>query len=96
MKETLRSSDTVARWGGDEFVILMPHTPLEFACMLAERIRTAVFQNPLTYSEKQISVTLSIGVAMMNNEIANGDELLVKADLALFRGKDSNRNKVCI
>jgi diguanylate cyclase (GGDEF)-like protein len=96
MTETLRSSDTVARWGGDEFVILLPHTALEFACLLAERIRNAVSQSPLTYGEEQINVTLSIGVAMMSNELSNGDELLVKADLALYRGKDSDRNKVCI
>jgi len=96
MTETLRSCDTVARWGGDEFVILLPHTALEFACLLAERIRNEVSKNSLTYGKAQISVTISIGVAIMNNDISNGDELLVKADLALFKGKGSERNKVCI
>ena len=96
MTETLRSSDTVARWGGDEFVILLPHTALEFTCLLAERIRNEVSKSPLTYGEAQINVTISIGVAIMNDDLSNGDELLVKADLALFKGKESDRNKVCI
>jgi two-component system cell cycle response regulator len=96
MTETLRSSDTVARWGGDEFVILLPHTALEFACLLAERIRNEVSKHPLTYGKAQISVTISIGVAIMNDNIFNGDELIVKADLALYKGKESDRNKVCI
>ena len=95
LTKTLRSTDTIARWGGDEFVILLPHTPLEFACLLAERIRNDVSKSPLFYRKKQVNVTMSIGVAVMVDELSNGDELLVKADLALFRGKDSNRNKVC-
>ena len=93
--EITRCTDTVSRWGGDEFVILLPHTTLESAYLLAERIRDAVSKSSLTYSEKQICVTVSIGVAMMNDALLNGDELLVKADLALLRGKQSNRNRVC-
>jgi two-component system cell cycle response regulator len=96
LTKSFRRTDTVARWGGDEFVILLPHTTLEFACLLAERIRNTVSKSPLTYREEKLNVTMSIGVTLMNEDICNGDELLVKADLALFRGKQSNRNRVCI
>jgi two-component system cell cycle response regulator len=96
MAEVTRSSDTVCRWGGDEFVILLPNTLLEDACLLAERIRVAISQSPLMYREEQLSATVSIGVAAMSDKLANGEELLSQADLALFRGKKSDRNKVCI
>jgi two-component system cell cycle response regulator len=96
MAEVTRISDTVSRWGGDEFVILLPNTVLEDACLLAERIRITISQSPLMYGEEHLNATVSIGVAAMNDKLANGKELLSQADLALFRGKKSDRNKVCI
>ena len=58
LTKTFRRTDTVARWGGDEFVILLPHTTLEFACLLAERIRNNVSKSPLTYREEKLNVTM--------------------------------------
>jgi diguanylate cyclase (GGDEF)-like protein len=96
MEELTRNSDTVSRWGGDEFVVILPHTILKDACLLAERIRDAILHNPLIYQEEQVNFTVSIGVAVMNDDLSNGDELIVKADLCLFKGKEAGRNNVSI
>jgi two-component system cell cycle response regulator len=77
-------------------VILLPNTELEDACLLAGRIRIAISQSLLMYGEERLSATVSIGVAAINDKLANSSELLSQADLALFPGKKSDRNKVCV
>ena len=92
-----RSSDLVARFGGEEFVVLLPDTTLEDAALIADRMRAAVEQMRITheYSVAAQVVTASFGVAaMMPTPRNEPQELLAHADAALYRAKAEGRNRV--
>ncbi|ALT78981.1 GGDEF domain-containing protein [Paucibacter sp. KCTC 42545] len=102
----LRAGDTIARYGGEEFVLLLPQTAEPFAREIAERIRASLAQQRFvaaggTSGQSQVlSVTASIGLAMLNNDNAGIDaavlasELISDADQALYRAKQGGRNRV--
>ncbi|MBI2263759.1 MAG: diguanylate cyclase [Armatimonadetes bacterium] len=93
IKNTVRQEvDTVARYAGDEFVVILPETPLEGATVVAERVRESV--DRLDF-EQHFKVTLSVGVANYPNNAASHTELLDQADKALYRAKEAGRNRVC-
>lgn len=95
LRESLRESDTVARIGGDEFVLLLPtiHEPSE-ALTLAELVRDALSQ-PFDMSDGQrLSISCSIGVAVYPEHGDDGTQLLKNADQAMYRAKRGGRNKV--
>ena len=100
IKLQLRSNDVIARYGGEEFVVLLPQTALRQAHEIAERIRAAIAAQPLQpLPGESLTVTISIGVAMLPEKLAEGDsasgqELLSSADAALYQAKESGRNKV--
>jgi diguanylate cyclase (GGDEF)-like protein len=94
LKNSVRASDTVARFGGDEFVILMTHTRMEHAHLVAERIRTAIANMSFDIDNDRIAVTASIGIACFPECVEDPAEVLDKADKALYRSKQSGRNKV--
>lgn len=96
LSEQIRISDTLVRYGGEEFAILLPNTSLESAVAIAERAREAV-QNTRTsipQADRPLAVTISVGVAALPVHGATGDDLLLAADKALFRAKDAGRNRV--
>jgi len=96
LRSQLRDYDVVGRFGGEEFVVLLPRTDLHEARRVAERLRTRIGRMAVPADEALISVTVSAGVALMN---VHGDdliELLAAADLALYRAKELGRNRVCI
>jgi len=94
----VRESDLVARFGGEEFVVLAPNAALSEARMLAERIRVAVATTPLDIGPVHLDNTVSLGVAEYDPEPEFGSNLLEdmieKADKALYRAKQSGRNRV--
>jgi diguanylate cyclase (GGDEF)-like protein len=97
--DAVRKSDIVTRYGGEEILVLAPHTPLEDACLLAERLRRAVESKPLvppstTKDGRPLRVTASIGVAALGPDVGDGPALLKAADEALYRAKDAGRNLV--
>lgn len=95
LRNQLRPTDLIARFGGDEFAVLLPNTNLETALEAAERIRS-VFSGVPSDSEAtdiMLPVTLSLGVTEME-EGDTLDSLLTKADAALYRAKDRGRNRV--
>lgn len=94
LKGTVRQSDVVARYGGDEFVILMYRTNNETASLCAERIRTAVNNTSFDVEGHRISATASIGIASFPDTVDEPDKVLDKADLALYRSKQDGRNQV--
>lgn len=90
IKAHLRDADSLCRWGGEEFIVLMPHTNLDQACLIAEKLRALIAAEPLTGT---ISVTASFGVAQWQPGQSLG-ELVHCADLMLYRAKKLGRNRV--
>jgi diguanylate cyclase (GGDEF)-like protein len=93
LREFLRAGDFCARFGGEEFVVVLPDTPLNTALEVAERVRKGVAQFPLLNTPR-VQVTVSIGVATM----ARGQsisELFAEADAAVYLAKNAGRNQVC-
>jgi two-component system cell cycle response regulator len=95
MRRVVRSADLICRLGGEEFVIVMPDTPLAIATRVAERVRATVQSDsfPIDASGRAIPVTVSIGIAERGRE-ANPDSLLRRADKALYESKSAGRNRV--
>ena len=88
----LRDSDLYARWGGEEFIILMPETTARNALVAAERIRMAVEKQDF---RQKISLTVSIGVAERTAQTKTLDQLIHQADQAMYQAKKLGRNQVC-
>ncbi len=95
MSGATRDSDTLARWGGEEFIVIAPETDEHQACKLAEAIRKQVAEFAFPHADQQPLgfVSLSIGVATMSDGIDNAEELLRLADKAVYRAKESGRNR---
>jgi diguanylate cyclase (GGDEF)-like protein len=95
MSGATRDSDTLARWGGEEFIIIAPETDEQQACQLAETIRRKVAEYAFPHADQQPLgyLSLSIGVATMSDGIDNAEELLRLADKAVYRAKESGRNR---
>ena len=92
----VRGIDLACRYGGEEFVVVMPDTDVAFACSIAERLRQTVEANPVKVSRAPgaLNVTISIGIARMEGEGDTAEALLHRADQALYRAKRSGRNRV--
>ncbi len=90
----LRYTDVPARYGGDEFVVLLPETPSQGAADVAERIRDSMAAKPLVYDGKAVHSTVSVGVASFPDDGQTMDALVGRADRALYKAKNSGRNKV--
>jgi diguanylate cyclase (GGDEF)-like protein len=88
-----RSSDVVARTGGEEFLVILPETDLDSARILAERIRESIGQRPLVVDSQRIGVTVSLGVSSVVGDL-NLDELSLEADRAMYLAKRGGRNRV--
>jgi diguanylate cyclase (GGDEF)-like protein len=93
-QKLLREQDTLARCGGEEFVVILPETDLAGAVPVAERIREAVEKLSIEVSEAVIRVTVSIGVTELNIEDNRLDQMYGRADATLYRAKEAGRNQV--
>jgi diguanylate cyclase (GGDEF)-like protein len=92
---TKRKSDMIARYGGEEFAIILASTPHKDALNLAETIRKKLETCPLILGEREIKMTVSIGVnTTIPSNLQNSIKFLDDADKALYQAKNSGRNKI--
>jgi diguanylate cyclase (GGDEF)-like protein len=93
LSESVRGSDVVCRYGGEEFLVLAPETALEGAAALAEKIRLAVSARLFGEGERVFTLTLSVGVAALDGG-ESGNDMIARADEALYQAKQAGRNRV--
>jgi diguanylate cyclase (GGDEF)-like protein len=94
LRQRLRKMDAVGRYGGEEFVAVLPRCSREEAYLLMEDIRKRFGEISFTTDQKTFHVTLSAGIASLDASITRADQLLQSADAALYRAKDAGRNRV--
>ena len=92
----VRTFDLFARYGGEEFVVVLPETDRRVAEGVAERLRMVVAEMPFRVGEAatEVSVTISIGLAVTADARETSDSLLRRADAALYAAKEAGRNRV--
>ncbi len=97
IRNSKRKSDISARFGGEEFVILLPNTNVNGAKIVAENLRKSVENAHLIYDTNTVSYTISLGVTQVDlSANQNIEEGLKQADKALYEAKATGRNRVCI
>lgn len=94
-KAVLREADSLIRYGGEEFLIILPETDINGAQFVMDRLQKAFLKNPLSYEGKSLQVTFSAGLARLQPE-ENGHALVMRADAALYEAKHAGRNCVKI
>ncbi len=95
IKDTVvRSEDILGRWGGEEFLLIMPDAKLEIAVGVAERIRKTMEMHDFVFSGMKIPVTASLGVSMWIPQLKTAEDFLEVADQLLYKSKQEGRNRV--
>jgi diguanylate cyclase (GGDEF)-like protein len=95
-RDALRATDILGRWGGEEFLLVMPETPLELALASLERLRTAALGIRLPVTGSGVRVSLSAGMATAEEGIHSLDGIIARADSALYKAKSQGRDLVRI
>ncbi|MGH7442118.1 MAG: GGDEF domain-containing protein, partial [bacterium] len=93
VKRSVRDVDVCGRYGGEEFLVLLPSTPLDGAVLVAERIREAVRAKPFQLRGEERRITVSMGVATASVG-ARAVDVIARADEALYRSKQDGRDRV--
>ncbi len=96
VRSTVRGADLACRYGGEEFVVVMPDTSPEVAAAVAERLRAAIESTPflLKSSGETLNITASFGISSRISSVITPDQLMKQADLALYQAKNTGRNRV--
>ncbi|MCP4272089.1 MAG: GGDEF domain-containing protein [Gammaproteobacteria bacterium] len=94
LQNSIRATDFVARFGGEEFIIIMPETNMAAATKAVNKVRIAIQKNQITENTTKINLTMSFGVASFT-EGDSSKSVLERADKALYRAKSKGRNQVC-
>jgi two-component system cell cycle response regulator len=96
MRKAIRNIDLACRYGGEEFVIVMPETDMAVATAVAERLRRRIASEPFAIQQgaRHLEVTISIGIAALSSAGDNAASILKRADQALYRAKRDGRNRV--
>jgi len=95
LKRTARAGDITARWGGEEFILLLPETTLSDAISVAGRLRTGIKAIRLAHRGETLSLTASFGVAGFQGETGDLEALITTTDQQLYRAKQEGRDQVC-
>lgn len=97
LTRAVRKGDVVIRYGGDEYIVLLPHTDKHTAKVIAERIRKEINSKPfLAFGNKKFNISVTLGVATCPDDAASRDGLIGAADKAMYEGKLSGRDKVVL
>ncbi|MDP1896337.1 MAG: GGDEF domain-containing protein, partial [Sulfurimicrobium sp.] len=96
VRSALRHTDFVARYGGEEIVVILIDTPLSCATVVGEKLREAIANNPVNYEGKDILVTTSIGISAIHADDTCPQNILERADIGLYRSKEGGRNRVTV
>jgi len=94
IKNTIRTTDIFGRIGGEEFAVLMPQTNLDDATQLAERIRSNIEKSEIFLEDQRVNVTVSMGLSYLKTEDSIIQNILRRADEALFKAKKNGRNQL--
>jgi diguanylate cyclase (GGDEF)-like protein len=95
-KKSLRNIDILARYGGEEFIIILPETTAKEALISAERLRQDCEENPIETVHGPITITISLGLADLTKTCKSLEELINRADQAMYESKRTGRNKTTI
>lgn len=93
LKQTMREEDILSRFGGEEFMILLPDAGAEAAWKASERIRKAVEAMITKYEDKELRITISLGIAAFDEDSSDAENLFRRADAGLYRAKEGGRNR---
>ncbi len=93
---SIRDVDLLGRYGGEEFIILLPETDRDNAFQVAERLRSTTTEQPFKATGREVNVTVSIGVATKDENTTHLEALVARADQALYIAKHKGRNRVAI
>jgi diguanylate cyclase (GGDEF)-like protein len=93
LADAVRGTDTVFRYGGEEFLVLLPETDLEGAIALGEKIRAAAASHSFGEGQRRFKLTLSVGASSLSDN-ESGNDMIARADLALYHAKEKGRNRV--
>lgn len=97
LSKNLREVDMAARFGGEEFIILLPDTDREGAMVVGEKLRRLVEMERFDEGQRQIQpLTISAGISVFPEDAREMDDLIDHADVALYEAKDSGRNRICV
>ena len=96
IKTNVRECDTVYRYGGEEFTVILPETSAPQSQIIAERLRKTIEATTFTAAKNSIRITLSLGVAELDHDAASTNDLVSRADQALFGAKDGGRNRTFV
>jgi diguanylate cyclase (GGDEF)-like protein len=95
IKTSLRQYDIAGRYGGEEFLLVMPHCDARTAFTISERVRSAIAATPIATADAAVAITVSIGTATMKQPADTSHRaLMAEADRALYRAKSEGRNRV--
>ena len=94
VSSNLRKTDVFARWGGEEFICVFPRSDPQGLYIKADKIRRAIENEVFSAGLEQLRLSISIGIAHFPRDASNMQELVHAADQALYRAKDSGRNRV--
>jgi diguanylate cyclase (GGDEF)-like protein len=92
----IREVDVFARFGGEEFALLMPETDIDQAYQVCERMRLNVARSSMKLDGQTVSITISLGISSMEDKRDTIDKILQRADQALYSSKQSGRNQTVI
>ena len=96
LRRCLRASDSAGRWGGEEFAVLLPDTDAAGARVVLDKVRTAIGQETFPAPAHSLRVTMSGGAVQYDGKDLTPEELLYEADCALYRAKETGRNRICL